>query len=195
LAILRIPPHGKRATKAIEEGVLAEKRLSRRKFIKIGAALGIGTTGASVLAACGGGSEGPGEEAVEGGLTGGVQGAAQSAGGTTTQSGGTPVAEIPEGAPIARVADVSRGSAVEFTDAQLQQPAVLVHLEDGDFAAYSAVCTHRGCTVNYRDGKLACPCHGSVFDPAQGAAVEAGPASRPLPEIPVEVRGDEVLRA
>jgi Rieske Fe-S protein len=197
LAILRIPPHGKRATKAIEEDVLAEKRLSRRKFIKIGVAVGIGTTGASVLAACGGGSgsEGPGEEAVEGGLTGGVQGAAQSAGGTTTQSGGTPVAEIPEGAPIARVADVPRGSAVEFTDAQLQQPAVLVHLEDGDFAAYSAVCTHRGCTVNYRDGKLACPCHGSVFDPARDAAVEAGPAPRPLPEIPVEVRGNEVLRA
>jgi Rieske Fe-S protein len=180
----------------LSEGVLAEKRLSRRKFIKIGAALGAGTTGASVLAACGGGSgsEGPGEEAVDGGLTGGVQGAAQSAGGTTTQ-GGTPVAEIPEGAPIARAAEVPRGSAVEFTDAQLQQPAVLVHLEDGDFAAYSAVCTHRGCTVNYRDGKLACPCHGSVFDPARGAAVEAGPASRPLPEIPVEVRGDEVLRA
>ena len=195
LAILRIPPHGKRATKAIEEDVLAEKRLSRRKFIKIGAALGVGTAGASVLAACGGGSEGPGKEAVEGGLTGGVQGAAQSAGGTTTQSGGTPVAEIPEGAPIARVADVPRGSAVEFTDAQLQQPAVLVHLEDGDFAAYSAVCTHRGCTVNYRDGKLACPCHGSVFDPARGAAVDAGPAPRPLPEIPVEVRGNEVLRA
>jgi len=175
---------------------LAEKRLSRRKFIQIGAALGMGTTGASVLAACGGGSgsEGPGKEAVEGGLTGGVQGAAQSAGGTTTQAG-TPVAEIPEGAPIARVADVPRGSAVEFTDALLQQPAVLVHLEDGDFAAYSAVCTHRGCTVNYRDGKLACPCHGSVFDPARGAAVEAGPAPGPLSEIPVEVRSDEVLRA
>ena len=162
---------------------MAAERLSRRKFIKIGAALGVGTAGASVLAACGGGSEGPGKEAVEGGRTGG----------TTTQ-GGTPVAEVQEEAPIARVADVPRGSAVEFTDAQLQQPAVLVHLEDGDFAAYSAVCTHQGCTVNYRDGKLACPCHGSVFDPARAAAVDAGPAPRPLPEIPVEVRGDEVLR-
>ncbi|MBV9452707.1 MAG: hypothetical protein JOZ19_01090, partial [Rubrobacter sp.] len=39
---------------------------------------------------------------------------------------GTPVAEILEEAPIAQVADVSRGAAVEFTDAQLQQPAVLV---------------------------------------------------------------------
>jgi Rieske Fe-S protein len=175
---------------------LAEERLSRRKFIKIGTVLGMGTAGASILDACGGGSgsERPGKEAVEGGLTGGVQGAAQSEGGTTTQ-GGAPVAEIQEGAPIARMTDAPRGSAVEFTDAQLKQPAVLVHLEDGDFAAYSAICTHRGCTVNYRDGKLACPCHGSVFDPARGAAVEAGPAPKPLPEIPVEVRGDEVLRA
>ena len=72
---------------------------------------------------------------------------------------------------------------------------MLVCLENGDFKAYSAVCTHRGCTVNYKDGKLACPCHGSVYDPARDAAVEAGPAPTPLPEIPVEVRNGEVIRA
>ncbi len=172
-----------------------EERISRRRFIKLGATLGaMGAAGASVLAGCGGGSEEPGEEAVEGGLTGGVEGAAQSAGGATEQ-GGAPVAEIEGGEAIARVADVPRGSSVEFTDGDLQQPAVLVHLEDGNFVAYSAVCTHRQCTVNYRDGKLACPCHGSVFDPARDAAVEAGPAPRPLPNIPVEVRGDEVVKA
>jgi cytochrome b6-f complex iron-sulfur subunit len=61
--------------------------------------------------------------------------------------------------------------------------------------AYSAVCTHQGCTVAYQGGELACPCHGSVFDPANGAAVVAGPAPRPLPEIPVKVEGGEVVRA
>ena len=72
---------------------------------------------------------------------------------------------------------------------------MLVHLQSGDFVAYSAICTHQGCTVAYNNGQLACPCHGSVFDPAHGAAVVNGPAQRPLPQIPVAVRGGEVFRA
>jgi len=82
---------------------------------------------------------------------------------------------------------------MEFKDSG--SPAVLVHLESGDFVAYSAVCTHQGCTVAYKNNKLACPCHGSVFDPVTGGEVVNGPAQRPLPEIPVEVRGGEVFRA
>ncbi|HEX2098270.1 MAG TPA: Rieske (2Fe-2S) protein [Rubrobacteraceae bacterium] len=174
---------------------MTEESLSRKGFIKLGAALGVSTCGTSILAGCGGGgSEAPGKEAVEGGLTGGVEGAAQSIGGGTKE-GGTTVAEIGEEEAIARVEDVPPGTAVEFTDAELEQPALLVHLENGGFVAYSAVCTHRQCIVNYRDGKLACPCHGSVYNPAAGAAVEAGPANRPLPEIPVEVQNGQVVRA
>ena len=84
------------------------------------------------------------------------------------------------------------GSAVKFKDAG--SPAVLVHLDNGDFVAYSAVCTHQGCTVAYKNGQLACPCHGSVFDPADGAAVIAGPAPKPLPEIPVKVQGGDIVK-
>ena len=173
-----------------------EERLSRGRFIKLGAALGVSAAGATVLASCGGGeggSEAPGEEAVEGGLTGGVEGAGQASSGGTKE-GGTTVAEIEGEAAIARVADVPPGTAIEFTDSELEQPAVLVRLEDNSFVAYSAVCTHRNCIVNYRDGKLACPCHGSVFDPMRGAAVEAGPADRPLPEIPVKVENGQVVK-
>jgi Rieske Fe-S protein len=94
---------------------------------------------------------------------------------------------------IASESDVAPGSAVTFKDAG--SPAVLVHLDSGDFVAYSAVCTHQGCTVAYKNGQLACPSHGSVFDPANGAAVIAGPASQPLPEIPVKVQGDDIVKA
>jgi arsenite oxidase small subunit len=94
---------------------------------------------------------------------------------------------------IASESDVAPGSAVTFKDAG--SPAVLVHLDSGDFVAYSAVCTHQGCTVAYKNGQLACPCHGSVFDPSNGAAVIAGPASQPLPEIPVKVQGDDIVKA
>jgi rieske iron-sulfur protein len=54
--------------------------------------------------------------------------------------------------------------------------------------AYSAICTHLGCSVIATlnsDGHIACPCHGSQFDPANGAAVVHGPAGRPLPSLPI----------
>jgi Rieske Fe-S protein len=149
-----------------------EERISRRRFIRLGTVLGVGTAGASVLAACGGG----GSDASSGKKTDG---------GTEKQAS--------DGQAIAQTSEVAPGSAVKFRDSG--SPAVLVHLESGDFVAYSAVCTHQQCTVAYRNGQLACPCHGSVFDPANRAQVVTGPAPRPLPEIPVEVRGEEVFKA
>ena len=55
--------------------------------------------------------------------------------------------------------------------------------------AFSSVCTHSGCTVAWdpADKLLACPCHGSKFDPAAGAKVVTGPAPRPLPTVTVVV--------
>jgi Rieske Fe-S protein len=62
-----------------------------------------------------------------------------------------------------------------------------------DVRAFSAVCTHQGCTVNsVADGTIDCPCHGSSFDAATGA-VRHGPAARPLPEVPVVVRAGTVF--
>jgi rieske iron-sulfur protein len=64
--------------------------------------------------------------------------------------------------------------------------------------AYSAICTHLGCTVLPRlseQGYIVCPCHGSVFDPAADARVVSGPANRPLPTLPIEVSSDGVVRA
>jgi Rieske Fe-S protein len=151
----------------------------------------VGAAGASVLAACGGasgsGESGGGEY---GGGAGGGGGSDKSSGKKT--DGGTEK-QASGGEAIARTSEVAPGSAVKFEDSG--NPAVLVHLESGDFVAYSAVCTHQQCTVAYKNGQLACPCHGSVFDPANGAQVVAGPAPRPLPEIPVEVRGGGVFRA
>jgi cytochrome b6-f complex iron-sulfur subunit len=165
-----------------------EEKISRKRFIRLGTALGVGATSASVLAACGGGSgdggSGSGGGAGKGSGGGNAGGSNESGGSKETQAGG--------GQAIARASEVPAGSAVKFKESG--NPAVLVHLDSGDFVAYSAVCTHQGCTVAYQKGQLACPCHGSVFDPANGAEVVAGPAPRPLPDIPVEVRGGEVFR-
>lgn len=62
------------------------------------------------------------------------------------------------------------------------------------FVAYSAICTHLGCIVDWKEilshptsSYLECPCHDSIFNPAQGAKVMGGPAPVPLAQIGVKV--------
>jgi ubiquinol-cytochrome c reductase iron-sulfur subunit len=58
------------------------------------------------------------------------------------------------------------------------------------YIAYSRVCTHAGCPVAlYRADRrqLFCPCHQSVFDAVNGGKVLAGPADRPLPQLPIAI--------
>ena len=176
------------------------EKISRKTFVRLAAALGVGAASAS-LAACGGGSD-SGSSGGSGNGSGGDSGGAAStpaasspaSGETTTASNETTMSgSASGGSAIAQESEVASGSAVTFKDGG--KDAVLVHLEDGDFVAYSAVCTHAGCTVAYKNAQLACPCHGSIFDPANGAEVVSGPAQTPLAEIPVEVRNGEVLRA
>ena len=167
-----------------------EDRISRRRFIRLGTALGVGAAGASVLAACGGGGSG---SSGSGGGGSGSNPSSSSSSSSSKSSGASSQAQTSGGKAIAKASEVAPGSAVAFRDSG--QPSVLIHLQSGKFVAYSAVCTHQGCTVAYKSGQLACPCHGSVFDPAHGGAVVNGPAQRPLPQIPVEVRGGEVIRA
>ena len=64
--------------------------------------------------------------------------------------------------------------------------------------AYSKVCTHAGCPVGlYRaaDHVLLCPCHQSTFDVRRGAVPTYGPATRPLPQLPLELDADGFLVA
>ncbi len=58
--------------------------------------------------------------------------------------------------------------------------------------AFSAICTHQGCTVAPAGKKLDCPCHGSVYNATTGA-VMSGPAPKPLPKVPVHVAGGQVI--
>ena len=96
--------------------------------------------------------------------------------------GGSAAAE-----PLAQVADVPDGGGIVLGD----QHVVLVR--DGDRVhGLSATCTHQGCTVGpVSDGRVTCPCHGSVFDVPTGDVL-TGPASGPLPTVPVEVRDGAV---
>jgi Rieske Fe-S protein len=73
-----------------------------------------------------------------------------------------------------------------------KQAIVLIRGAADDVHAFSAVCTHQGCTVNsIAGGTIGCPCHGSQFDATTGQ-VRTGPAVRPLPTVAVVVRSGNV---
>jgi len=65
--------------------------------------------------------------------------------------------------------------------------AVLVRKQGGELAAFSAVCTHLGCIVQWEKEKqgFLCPCHGGRF--SSTGAVLAGPPPKPLAPIPLRV--------
>ena len=75
-------------------------------------------------------------------------------------------------------------------------PAILFRTKTGVFA-YSATCTHQGCTVAYQSSNksLYCPCHGAEFDPFKNGDVITGPTRDALPTVKVKISGDWVVLA
>ena len=128
----------------------------------------------------------------------------------------------PSGTPI-KASEVTYGSAFHVIPANLvdheeyleekAKAAVLVmrlrpeDLNEADdkkdwsydgIVAYSKICTHVGCPVALYEQQthhLLCPCHQSQFDVANGAAVIFGPASRPLPQLPITIDSEGYLVA
>jgi Rieske Fe-S protein len=94
----------------------------------------------------------------------------------------------PGGEELAKTADIPVGGGKVFADKKI----VVTQPESGDFKAFSAVCTHQGCTVaNVSDGTINCLCHGSKFG-LTDASVEAGPATKPLPAERITVSGNSI---
>jgi len=73
------------------------------------------------------------------------------------------------------------------------KPALLVRTADGNFKAFSAVCTHLNCTVQYREDlrQIWCACHNGLYD-LEGRNV-SGPPPRPLESYEVHVQGEDVV--
>jgi Rieske Fe-S protein len=98
----------------------------------------------------------------------------------------------PDGEVLASVGDVPVGGGTVLADEQV----VVVQPAEGEFKAFSAVCTHQGCPIeSVADGEIVCSLtcgHGSRFAIADGS-VANGPASQPLPEVQISVDGDNIL--
>lgn len=98
----------------------------------------------------------------------------------------------------------------EHTEHAADAQTVLIRLPESDeppgppdvtiagYVAFSKICTHAGCPVGLYQAatrELFCPCHQSVFDVLQGAEPTAGPATRPLPQLPLGADEDGYLIA
>jgi Rieske Fe-S protein len=89
---------------------------------------------------------------------------------------------------LAAVSDIPVGGGKVFAS----QKVVVTQPKKGTIKAFSAVCTHAGCTVNaVSGGTINCPCHGSQFNVADGS-VAGGPAPAPLPSLKVNVEGGQI---
>jgi Rieske Fe-S protein len=111
-------------------------------------------------------------------------------GATLTACGGgsdpTPTASAAKDA--IKVADIPVGGGKVFAAIKV----VVTQPKAGEFKAFSATCTHMGCTVaGVANGTINCPCHGSKYDMTTGQ-VKGGPAPAPLPSKTATVSGGSI---
>ncbi len=171
------------------EGLPRRAVLSKGALTGFTAALVVVASGATAaFGRTGGGSTSADGEAT---LSGGAGDTTTSSTSTTAPTGsttGTTEAPPPTtpGTSVGPATGVPVGGAAAFTDPGTGGPALVIQQTAGQFVAFDAVCPHAGCTVAYASSAkiIACPCHGSEFNPQSGAVIR-GPATRGLTPISV----------
>ena len=92
---------------------------------------------------------------------------------------------------LALTSDVPAGGGKILADKKI----VITQPRAGSFEAFTAVCTHQGCTVSsVSGGTVNCPCHGSKFSIANGSVV-TGPAASALAPVSIKVQGTSIVQA
>ena len=73
------------------------------------------------------------------------------------------------------------------------RPALLIRVSETEWRAYSAICTHLNCTVQFQDStrQIWCACHNGYYD--LNGKVVSGPPPRPLEGYAVHIRGEDVV--
>src|SRR6266567_3832208 len=98
------------------------------------------------------------------------------------------------GEPATQSASAGRAGALRPNSAAIfkfgSKPGVVVRTADGDVRAFSAVCTHLDCTVQFKadSSQLWCACHNGTYD--LDGNVVSGPPPRGLEKFTVNIRGE-----
>ena len=118
----------------------------------------------------------------------GTPAAAPSSAGPASPAGPAPAAGPPA---LANASDIPVGGGTILTSKKI----VITQPQAGSFDAFTAVCTHQGCTVGtVSGGTINCPCHGSKFSITNGSVVN-GPATAPLARVNIKVQGNSIIQA
>jgi nitrite reductase/ring-hydroxylating ferredoxin subunit len=105
---------------------------------------------------------------------------------------GSHASHVPPGAHrLGSSAQLPAGQAATYTDPGDGHPDIVIRGSDGKLVAFSAVCTHAGCTVGYSGGEIVCPCHGGTYS-AETGAVTGGPPPQGLARKRVIESGGEM---
>jgi thiosulfate dehydrogenase [quinone] large subunit len=107
-----------------------------------------------------------------------------------SQGGSAKTPSVPQGAvKLGPGSRLPSGQAATYTDPADGSPDILIRDSEGNLKAFSAVCTHAGCTVGYSGETIVCPCHGGEYSAETGEVI-AGPPPAPLaPKQVVEAGG------
>jgi Rieske Fe-S protein len=95
---------------------------------------------------------------------------------------------------ISRVGDIAVGGSKIFTYPTEVEPCILLRPAQDTYIAFSRLCTHASCPLFYNapGNRLECPCHGGAFSITDGSVLQ-GPPPRPLPQIVLERRGNDLV--
>lgn len=159
---------------------MEELKLSRRIFLKSsgGAAAAVGAAGAALLPI-------------------GAEAAGQAGAATTALN-------YPKRA-VGKAGSMPVNQAVSFNYPDASSPCYAIRMgspvmggvgPNQDIVAFSAMCTHMGCPVQYDGGTrtFKCSCHFSMFDPEAGGQMVCGQATEDLPKVVLDydARSDSV---
>ncbi|MBI3680700.1 MAG: Rieske (2Fe-2S) protein [Acidobacteria bacterium] len=107
----------------------------------------------------------------------------------------------PPAVPEASVNEVNAGKVAELKPNSAKmvkfgaRPALLIRVNETEWRAFSAICTHLNCTVQFHEAKhqIWCACHNGLYD--LNGQVVSGPPPKPLEEFAVHIRGEEIVIA
>ncbi|CAN5285917.1 Rieske (2Fe-2S) protein [soil metagenome] len=143
--------------------------LSRRTLVRSAA---VGGLGLPLLAACGDDAASP---------SSGPSSESPTSGDSPTSGGGDGGVSVPQ-------ADVPVGGGTI-----IDQSVVVTQPAEGEFKAFTAICTHQNCPVtDVTDGKIHCDCHESFYSIDDGSVL-SGPAPAALEEFSVSVKGSDLV--
>ncbi len=97
--------------------------------------------------------------------------------------------DVASGTQLTTTDEVPVGGGVVLTD----QKIVVTQPTEGEFKAFTAVCTHQQLLVtSVAEGTIHCANHGSSYDAATGE-VAGGPAPAALTEVAIKLDGAKIL--